>query len=91
MSRVLLHRHELVPRGKLDHQPPPLSWDYLDCYSPHQKSVAVITCSQGHVTRLSSSVHRVDQNGVVSPSYVCTVDRCRFHAFIQLVRWQPPE
>lgn len=85
--KVVLYRHELVPRGKLDHQPPPLSWDYLD---PHRgfKNLALITCPNGHVTRMVSTVHRVDPDGTVHPSYVCTVGSCTFHRFIRLEGWQ---
>jgi hypothetical protein len=89
VDRTLLHRHELVPRGRLDHQPPSLSWDYLDPCGPCRGNLALITCPSGHVTRLVSSVHRVENDGTVHPSYVCTVRGCGFHVFIRLVGWTP--
>lgn len=77
-----LARHELVPRGRLDHPPPPLSWDYLDA---RPEDLALITCDHGHVSRMVSRIHRIAADGTVSPSYVCPGTGCTFHAFIRLV------
>lgn len=83
-----LVRHELVPRGRLDHQTPPLSWDYLDA---RPEDLAIITCDRGHVSRMVSRVHRIAADGRVSPSYVCPIPGCRFHAFIRLVGYEQQE
>lgn len=89
-----LKRHELVPRGRLDHQPPSLSWDYLDPYpgpasANTDSNLALVTCDRGHTLRLVGARHRVAEDGTVHPSWVCAHPGCSFHAFIQLEGWSP--
>lgn len=57
-------------------------------YSKFFDDIAVITCSEGHQTRLTKKVHSVDTHGFVLPSYVCTITGCPFHAFIRLEGWE---
>ncbi len=66
-----LARHALAVRGRFDHQPPPLTWDYLSPWEGGPRDLAMVTCVNGHTTRLTAATHAVDHGGVVSPSYVC--------------------
>lgn len=88
VSQVIeLKRFSLPVRGHFSVSPPPLSWDYLDPWAGGPSDLAAITCSNGHTTRMVAGVHRVDPDGTVYPSYVCTATGCAFHAFVRLVGW----
>lgn len=73
--------------------PPPRTWDYANKYAAtvharaYANDLALCTCSNGHTCRLVSTVHRVADDGTVSPSYVCPVVGCGFHEFVRLVGW----
>lgn len=86
-----LRRHALAVRGRFDEQPPPLTWDYLSPWPGGPRDLAMVTCSNGHTTRMTTAVHAVDHGGVVAPSYVCTVEGCDFHRMIVLVGWDSDE
>ena len=83
-------RHELHPRGRLDHAPPPRTWDYLD---PGPKAwlnnLALATCANGHVCRIVSNVHTIAADGTLSPSYVCPGTGCSYHTMVRFVGWAP--
>lgn len=83
-------RHEMRPRGRIDHKPPNRTWDYLD---PQGKewlnNLALITCSNGHTCRIVSTVHRIGAQGALSPSYVCPIATCGYHAMVRFVGWNP--
>lgn len=85
---VLFTRHELSPPGHFDHAPPPCSWDYAPAHRPFLFDLAFATCAFGHTCRIVSTVHSIDPSGVLSPSYVCTIPGCSFHAFVQFVGWR---
>ena len=34
---------------------------------------------------MTGSIHRVAEDGTVTPSYVCPVDGCTFHDWVRLV------
>lgn len=36
---------------------------------------------------ISSKVHAIAEDGIVSPSFVCTRPGCSFHTFIRLADW----
>jgi len=86
---VVLRKKRQFPNGGGTN---PLTW-YPSAFrqkaNPHSlfiDDIAVITCSNGHQTRLTKKVHSVAPNGNVSPSYICTVKDdgrpCDFHAFV---------
>lgn len=52
--------------------------------------MAILTCRDGHLSRIVSVVHSIAADGVVSPSYVCPAPGCSFHEFVQLVGWGTP-
>ena len=53
----------------------------------HPGDICVVTCTNGHQTRLVSAIHSVAADGTVSPSYVCVADGCSFHEFVRLEGW----
>lgn len=54
---------------------------------PRHGHVAVV-CPICHGTlTLSSAIHKVANDGTVSPSFVCTKVGCTFHTFIRLAGW----
>lgn len=79
-------RHELHPRGRIDHTLPPCSWDYLD---PGGKdwldNLALATCGNGHTCRIVSRVHTIAADGTLRPSYVCPY--CSYHTTVRFVGW----
>lgn len=85
-----LPRFTLPYPGCLDRKMAPGSWDYLapTSLAPHQ--LALICCTQGHVSRMVSTVHSVSSDGTVSPSYVCPYG-CPFHEMLRLESWSPRE
>lgn len=85
-----------LARGPQKHNPPqpaPHSWDYVTCECgktpcPFVDDMALVTCSQGHTSRMTVRIHAVADDGTVSPSYVCPIDGCAFHDFVRLDGWQ---
>lgn len=78
--------------------PTPLSWDYCKRFKKDggafwalqsESDLALCTCSNGHTSRLSGSIHRVAADGTVTPSYVCPVTGCTFHDWVRLVGFDP--
>lgn len=68
----------------------PLTWDYAVRWtdSPvYAHDLVLATCPHGHTCRLVSTVHRVADDGTLSPSYVCPCSGCVFHDFVRLVGW----
>lgn len=51
---------------------------------------AMVTCQNDreHVATLSD--HKIDENGVVTPSLVCPVEGCGFHEWVRLQGWNEP-
>jgi len=87
----VLKRHAMSKRGRFDHDPPPATWDYLNPWAGGPRDLAMITCPNGHMTRMTASVHSVDHEGHVSPSYVCTATGCTFHEYVVLEGWNNEE
>jgi len=85
---VLRHADARIPdHGVL---PPRLSWDHATPGpkgSIFEHDLAFITCDGEHTLRLTARVHAIADDGVVSPSWVCTHPECSFHAFIRLEGW----
>lgn len=76
-----------IPRSPTDpckdRNAPAPSWWPLD---PERcgGDAALVKCVNGHVTSLNQDIHRVAEDGTVSPSYVCTIGDCNWHVFIRL-------
>lgn len=76
------------------HSGGPLTWRPVvpstdrPAFLAHQFVLA--TCQNGHECALSSRVHRVADDGVVAPSYVCPVAGCGFHVWARLLDWSTP-
>jgi hypothetical protein len=74
--------------------PAPSTWDYTEHNKPASgrpfldHSVALCTCPNGHTCSLSNGVHTIlDEDGRLSPSYVCPVQGCGFHDWVRLEGW----
>ena len=82
-------RHELHPRGLIDHKPPPRTWDYLDP-GPRAflNNLALATCANGHTCRIVANVHSINHDGTLKPSYVCPY-KCSYHTMVRFVGWAP--
>ena len=72
----------------------PLTWDYCQRFKKDggahwalgsERDLALCTCANGHTTRMTGSIHRVAEDGTVTPSYVCPVGGCTFHDWVRLV------
>ena len=71
--------------------PTPLTWRKVHPGPPGSRfarDIALCTCRNGHTCLLSGDVHAVAADGTVTPSYVCPVDGCGFHEWVQLVEWE---
>jgi len=71
-----------------------LTWNYCTHdKTPTGKShlddiVALVYCGNGHLGGLSKNVHTVSNgDGVLHPSYVCTMPGCTFHEWVRLDGW----
>lgn len=64
----------------------PCTWNYL-VDRLHDKISASIVCPNGHYSIITD--HKIDDNGVVSPSVVCSIAGCNFHDHIVLKSWDP--
>lgn len=74
----------------------PATWDH-----PHaagsdpvvqrlmRDDLVYVTCPFGHSLRAVSSIHRIEADGRMKPSYVCTATGCSFHAHVRLEGWAP--
>ncbi len=74
-----------IQRHSIEHEnPPPLCWT-----SCHPKTMsrykATMACSDGHVFTLDG--HSVSEDGTLSPSVVCPIAACKFHAYVRLDGW----
>lgn len=49
------------------------------------------TCPKGHECRISKTVHSIADDGTLSPSYVCPIEGCGFHAFVRFDGWKQKE
>jgi hypothetical protein len=71
----------------------PCTWDYAK-HTPKgsmfEHDLALVTCAEGHTLRLTSRVHRIAADGVVTPSWVRTYPGCSWHVFIKLEGYNPP-
>jgi hypothetical protein len=72
--------------------PVPLTWEYAihpknEHASLYADDLAFVVCDKGHRLRVSAKVHRIDPDGTLHPSWVCTATGCTFHVFAQLVGW----
>jgi hypothetical protein len=64
----------------------PLTWrNYIDPGGTVLECSPVIVDIKGHF--LSIHKHSIAQDGTVSPSVVCPVEKCGFHEFIRLEGW----
>jgi len=81
MGRPVIPRSTVNPCK--DASAPAPSWWPLDP-AKTAGEIAWVKCPNGHVTTLHQRVHRVDADGVVSPSYVCTAYGCNWHVFVRL-------
>lgn len=73
-----------IPHLSKGAAPVALSW--TDCHpTTIQRFKAEMRCSNGHAVTLKN--HRVDRDGLVSPSVVCREPLCGFHEFVRLEGW----
>ena len=93
MSLVVLRRTQQFPH---DGGVTPSSWGLpifrrkgSSGHSIYADDLAIICCTRGHQTRMTSKIHGVDGAGRVTPSYICTIPGCDFHEYIQLEGWDP--
>lgn len=63
----------------------PRTWRKLPIFDG-PRWILVITCPKGHDG--SVMTHTVDASGVISPSVVCPIDGCSFHATVALNAWE---
>ena len=63
----------------------PLTWKPVKTID-NPWSTASIVCANEHNGIIDE--HTIDDEGVVSPSVVCTQDGCNFHEFVTLVGWK---
>lgn len=70
------------------HDDIPLTWRPLriSLNTKLDKRSASIVCSNGHYGILVD--HDIDENGVVTPSVVCSEHGCNFHDYVKLVGWK---
>jgi hypothetical protein len=76
-------------------EPSPSTWDYCTHAKPAtgkshlDNTVALCTCPNGHTCGLSRTIHTIieNENGRLSPSYVCPVIGCGFHEWVSLSGW----
>ncbi len=83
----------LIPRAPQFGETPIVapSWDYAPRGHPLDvPDLVVVTCTDGHRSRMSPRIHRISPGGIVSPSYVCPRLGCRFHEFVVLDGYTPP-
>ena len=64
----------------------PCTWNYL-VDKLHDAISASIVCPNGHYGILTD--HKIDDEGVVSPSVVCPIAGCNFHDYVVLKGWDP--
>jgi len=66
------------------HKPELLTWhmemDYTGVLIP------VLVCDQGHEAIIRT--HKVNPEGVVTPSIMCPVEGCTFHEYVKLEGWE---
>jgi hypothetical protein len=60
-----------------------------DFWTPNR--LVLITCVFGHELILNTDIHTVSPEGVVSPSWVCTIAGCTYHEHITLSGWKYEE
>lgn len=71
----------------------PSSWDRvryseeLRAHKLFEHDIAMATCPNGHMCRISDEVHQIAADGTLTPSYVCPVDGCGFHDFVKFEGW----
>jgi hypothetical protein len=87
---VLARANQRIPdEGTL---PPPLTWDVAIKGPPgtfFADDLVLITCDQRHTLRMSGRIHKIADDGTVTPSWICRYYHCTFHAHIRLEGWDP--
>lgn len=62
-------------------------------YEPARKMIwCEFTCPNGHGATLAKSIHKIADDGTVSPSLICpraNDEGCAFHEFVRLLNWKP--
>lgn len=61
----------------------PLTWRPVRM--PGARWSATVVCAHGHNERIDE--HEIANDGRVSPSVVCTENRCAWHEYVKLVGW----
>jgi len=62
-------------------------------FGPTNQHGAVVFCNNGHGMSIAGeppfgSLHRIDLDGVISPSVVCPHEGCSWHVLARLIGWQ---
>ena len=70
----------------------PLTWRRVTAADhPNKQAVeradVLVSCSDGHIARLGD--HKIDKDGVVTPSLECPTGLCGWHEHARLVDWRP--
>ena len=63
----------------------PLSW--FPVRMPDRSWTASLACGEGHEGLINE--HHIADDGVVSPSVVCTQNGCTWHEYVKLIGWPP--
>lgn len=67
----------------------PLTWDYWQWGATDLIQTAIMSCDKGHVGTASPAIHRIADDGTLSPSWVCPFEGCTWHEFAVLEDWIP--
>lgn len=92
MRHIPFEHHVTIVDNKIDHQPPNMTWDRL-AVGTHPNDInnlAIVTCGNGHMSKIIGNVHKIADDGIVSPQFFCPEDKCTFRAEIQLLDWKLP-
>ena len=60
---------------------------WRQCGTDSGKTASLSCPGCGEVASLSN--HKIDDQGIVTPSLVCPFDGCSFHEWVQLEGWNP--
>lgn len=69
------------------------TWKHsTELYAGKHQVLAVITCPRCYQEWiLSGKIHKVSNDGTVTPSLVCPCEGCDFHEFVKLKDWAFPD